>query len=117
MVRSGFSFALVTRGDDEYTSTPPRLVCESGDAPRNSDLYTLTSHTHQRGSNFTVDVPNGTRIYTSARYSDPVVKIFDPPLRFVAESEADRTLRHCTDFNNGVVANGTPEDGTPTSTS
>lgn len=101
---------MIAHGQPPFSK---ETYCESWVAPQNSELYTLTSHTHKRGSNFTVDLPDGTRIYTSARYSDPIVKSFDPPLSFDAEAEADRTLRYCADFNNGIKSDGSPEDGSP----
>jgi hypothetical protein len=101
---------MVAHGQPPFTK---ETYCESWVAPRNSELHTLSSHTHKRGRNFTVDLPDGTRIYTSARYSDPVLKAFDPPMRFDSESEAERTLRYCAEYNNGVVDDGSPEDGTP----
>jgi hypothetical protein len=72
-------------------------------------MYTLSSHTHKRGRNFTVDLADGTRIYQSFHYSDPVEKIFDPPMRFDSEDPEDRTLVYCADFNNGVREDGSPD--------
>ena len=83
--------------------------CATWEAPAGSDMYVLSSHTHKRGGNFTVDLPDGTRIYTSSIYSDPVEKIFEPPLRFDAEDPADRTLTYCAEFNNGVLDDGSPD--------
>ena len=79
-----------------------KTYCADWVAPRNSDLYTLSSHTHKRGRNFTVDLPDGTRIYQSEIYSDPIEKSFDPPLRFDSADPAERTLKYCAEFNNGV---------------
>ncbi len=83
--------------------------CAQWVAPENSDLYTLGSHTHKRGRNFTVDMPDGTRIYTSEIYSDPVEKIFEPPLRFDSPDPKQRTLEYCAEFNNGVNEDGVPD--------
>jgi hypothetical protein len=72
-------------------------------------VYTLSSHTHKRGRNFTVDLPDGTRIYTSEIYSDPVEKMFDPPLHFGSTDPAQRTLTYCAEFNNGLNDDGAPD--------
>jgi hypothetical protein len=83
--------------------------CAEWVVPKNALLYNLTSHTHKRGRNFTVDMPDGKRIYQSSVYTDPVEQIFDPPMVFDAESDADRTLKYCADFNNGVKKDGSPD--------
>ncbi|MET0384848.1 MAG: hypothetical protein ABW321_02760, partial [Polyangiales bacterium] len=83
--------------------------CADWVAPENSEVYTLGSHTHKRGRNFTVDMPDGTRIYTSANYADPVEKMFDPPLHFTSSDPKERTLKYCADFNNGIKEDGTPD--------
>jgi hypothetical protein len=83
--------------------------CGEWVAPQDSQLYTLSSHTHKRGRNFTVDLWDGTRIYQSAHYSDPVEQIFDPPLVFDSADPAQRTLKYCAEFNNGVREDGSPD--------
>lgn len=99
----------VAQGQAPFTK---QTYCEDWVAPLHSQLYTLTSHTHKRGRNFRVEL-GGSQIYTSARYSDPIVKEFDPPLQFDSEAAEDRTLHYCADFNNGVFEDGSPEDGLP----
>src|SRR5690606_30137744 len=64
------------------------------------------SHTHKRGEHFTVDLPDGTRIYESFDYVDPLDARYEPPLRFDSEDPAERTLTYCADFNNGVAPDG-----------
>jgi hypothetical protein len=83
--------------------------CSTWTAPQHAQMYQLSSHTHKRGSNFTVDDPEGKRIYTSAIYSDPVELLFDPPMVFDSEDPAKRTLKYCADFNNGLTKDGTPD--------
>jgi hypothetical protein len=83
--------------------------CADWVVPKNALLYNMSSHTHKRGRNFSVDRHDGTRIYQSVIYTDPVEQVFDPPLRFDAESDADRTLRYCAEFNNGVKKDGSPD--------
>jgi len=94
------------------TGTPPftsKRVCATWVAPQNALLYTLTSHTHKRGHDFTVDLSDGTRIYKSSIYTDPVQQMFDPPMLFDSPDAAKRTLKYCADFNNGVNKDGTPD--------
>lgn len=83
--------------------------CADWVVPKNALLYNMSSHTHKRGRNFSVDRHDGTRIYQSAIYTDPVEQVFDPPLRFDAESDAERTLTYCAEFNNGLKKDGTPD--------
>lgn len=83
--------------------------CADWVVPKNALLYNMSSHTHKRGRNFSVDRHDGTRIYQSVIYTDPVEQVFDPPLRFDAESDAERTLTYCADFNNGLKKDGSPD--------
>lgn len=91
---------------------PPFTIknyCSTWTAPLHAQMYQLSSHTHKRGSNFTVDGPDGKRIYTSAIYSDPVEMLFEPAMVFDSEDPAQRTLTYCADFNNGLTADGLPD--------
>jgi len=83
--------------------------CADWVVPKNALLYNMSSHTHKRGGNFSVDLPDGKRMYQSRIYTDPVEQVFDPPLLFDQEHDADRTLRYCADFNNGVKKDGSPD--------
>jgi hypothetical protein len=96
----------IAAGQPPFTK---QQYCATWVAPQNADLYTLGSHTHKRGRNFTVDLPDGTRIYTSEIYSDPVEKIFEPPLRFDSADPVQRTLKYCAEFNNGLNDDGVPD--------
>jgi hypothetical protein len=92
--------------------TPPftqKNYCAMWTAPQNALLYDLTSHTHKRGHNFTMDMLDGTRIYQSAVYSDPVDEIFDPPMLFDSPDAGKRTVKYCADFNNGLTKDGKPD--------
>jgi hypothetical protein len=102
----------ITKNIAMATGTAPfttKNYCADWIVPRNALLYNMSSHTHKRGRNFSVDLPDGKRIYQSRIYTDPVEQVFDPPLLFDQESDADRTLRYCADFNNGVKADGSPD--------
>jgi hypothetical protein len=83
--------------------------CAEWVAPQGSEMFVLGSHTHKRGRNFTVELPDGTQIYQSSIYSDPVEKLFEPPMKFDAEDPAERTLKYCADYNNGVLDDGSPD--------
>jgi hypothetical protein len=101
----------ITKNIAMAAGTPPftsKVYCADWVAPQNSRMYTLSSHTHKRGRNFTVDL-DGERIYQSARYTDPVEKMFDPPLAFDSADESKRTLKYCAEFNNGVTQDGEPD--------
>jgi len=98
------------------------IYIQSGQAPFTTDRYcsdhvlaqgaqllSLSSHTHKRGRNFSVDLPDGSRIYQSFSYSDPVDESYDPPILFDSPDPAQRTLTYCADYNNGVLEDGAPD--------
>lgn len=94
--------------------TPPferATVCAEHEMPVGSELIGLGSHTHKRGERFWAEGPDGSEIYESLVYSDPVYKDFDPPLVFDSEDPAARTVRYCATFNNGVLPDGAPDVG------
>jgi hypothetical protein len=98
-------------------NAPPyteQTVCNDQVFPRGARLFELTSHTHQRGKHFTVDLPDGSRIYESFVYNDPVRQPFDPPLAFDSPNVADRTVRYCSLYNNGLNPDGSPNPETVT---
>jgi len=85
-----------------------QLVCNDQVLPQGARLFNLSSHTHKHGKHFTVDLHDGTRIYESFVYNDPVDQNFDPPLAFDSPNVAERTLRYCSLYNNGVNEDGSP---------
>jgi len=85
--------------------------CAKYVAPHGARLLSLSSHTHKRGRDFTVSLPDGTQIYQSFVYSDPVDRDYDPPLEFDSGDPAERTLEYCATFNNGVHDDGSPDVG------
>jgi hypothetical protein len=87
-------------------------VCSDHELPQRARLFEITSHTHKRGELFWVDLPDGTRIYENRVYNDPVDQRFDPPLAFDSPDAAERTLRYCARYNNGVAADGSPDPET-----
>ncbi len=83
-------------------------LCNDFTFPRNAHLYNLNSHTHQRGKHFTADLSDGTRIYESFIYNDPVSQDFDPPMVFDSADQAERTITFCSLYNNGRNPDGSP---------
>jgi hypothetical protein len=97
--------------------TPPftvKEVCADHVVPPGAELMRLTSHTHKRGKRFWVTSATGDQIYESFLYSDPLYKEFDPALPFNGVTDAERTLRACARYNNGVAADGSPDPETVT---
>ncbi|MBM4266235.1 MAG: hypothetical protein FJ144_06445 [Deltaproteobacteria bacterium] len=84
-------------------------VCGDHVLPQGARLFELTSHTHKHGKEFTIDLPDGTRVYESFIYNDPVRQRYDPPLAFDSADPKERTLRYCGLFNNGVKEDGSPD--------
>ena len=98
-------------------ATPPferEEICADMVLPQGAHVFSLTSHTHQRGERFTIFHPDGTLLYENLIFNDPLRKRFGPPLVFDAEDPAQRTLRYCAVYNNGVGADGTPDPETVT---
>ena len=91
-----------------------QTVCSDWVIPEGGRLIELTSHTHKRGKHFTVELQDGSQLYESLLYSDPLYRKFDPPLLFASADPAERTLHYCGLFNNGVAADGTPDVETVT---
>lgn len=97
---------LIIEGARPYTE---KEMCDTTVLPRGARLTGLNSHTHKRGKHFWYELPNGEHIYDSYVYNDPLQKYFDPPLEFDAEDPAERTIRFCALFNNGVDDDGNPD--------
>ena len=91
-----------------------QVVCNDHVLPRYARLFGLSSHTHQRGKHFTVELHDGTLIYESFVYNDPLDARFDPPLAFDSSNREERTLRYCSLYNNGVAPDGSPDPETVT---
>ena len=91
-----------------------QTVCNDQVLPQGARLFELSSHTHKHGKDFTVTAPDGTLLYESFVYNDPVDLIFDPPLAFDSADPAQRTLHYCSLYNNGVAADGSPDPTTVT---
>jgi hypothetical protein len=93
-------------------STPPyasETLCADHTFPRGARLFNLLSHTHKRGKRFWVESPDGTLIYENLVYNDPVNQVYDPPLELDSPDAAQRTLRYCALYENGLAADGSPD--------
>ncbi|MFM8411171.1 MAG: hypothetical protein ACKOCT_12935 [Alphaproteobacteria bacterium] len=96
---------------DQHGQPPftTKRYCANHTYPEGAEVLSLNSHTHKRGRNFTVDLPSGERVYESFDYADPVNRFYDPAIVFDSPDPAQRTVRYCADFNNGLSADGSPD--------
>jgi cysteine-rich repeat protein len=104
-----YSHIYMAAGTPPYTKA---TYCADHTMSEGAQLAHLSSHTHKRGEAFWIDVPDGTRIYQSFVYSDPVTEVYDPPLVFDSPNPALRRLHYCATYNNGVDADGLPDPTT-----
>lgn len=91
---------------------PPFTIqehCATHTAPEGAIMFRLSSHTHKRGGRFWVTLPSGEQIYENFVYSDPVLQDYDPPIVFDSPDPAERTMRYCAIYNNGVGPGGEPD--------
>ncbi|MBM4270016.1 MAG: hypothetical protein FJ144_26005, partial [Deltaproteobacteria bacterium] len=91
-----------------------QVVCSDHELPQGARLYELSSHTHERGEYFWIELPDGTKVYENFVYNDPIDQRFDPPMAFDSADPAERTLRYCARYNNGVAEDGSPDPETVT---
>jgi hypothetical protein len=93
-------------------NNPPftkETFCNDHVFPIGSRVFHLFAHTHKHGEHFWVTAPDGSMIYESFDFSDPTQQRYDPPLAFDSPERADRTVRYCGTFNNGVKPDGSPD--------
>jgi len=92
--------------------TPPyktSTLCNDFLLPQGARLFNLSSHTHKHGKHWTVTLADGSQIYESFVYNDPVNQIYNPPLAFDSPDPAQRILHYCSLYNNGVGPDGLPD--------
>ncbi len=92
-------------------NNPPftkETYCADFTIPRGGRVYELTSHTHKHGEYFWIEHPDGTLLFENFLYNDPNIERFDPPLEFDSTDRAERTLKYCATYNNGVNEDGSP---------
>ena len=83
--------------------------CNDHVFPVGARVFQLFGHNHKHGEHFWVTDPDGTLIYDNYLYSDPVIQRYDPPLAFDSPTAADRTVRYCATYNNGLRPDGEPD--------
>ena len=104
---NGFGiFRLMEEGAAPYTE---KVMCGQTTLPKGARLTGLNSHTHKHGKHFWYELPSGEHIYDSFVYNDPLQKYFDPPLAFDQDDPAERVLKFCSLYNNGVDGDGNPD--------
>ena len=82
--------------------------CNDHVFPIGSRVFQLFAHTHRHGEYYWVTNAAGEMIYEARDYSDPTQARYDPPLAFDSPDRAERTVRYCAIFNNGVNPDGSP---------
>ena len=83
--------------------------CNDHVLPRGARLFHLTTHTHKRGKRTWITLPDGTEVYENFSYTDPVQGRWDPPLAFDSPDPAERTLRYCGTYENGLGEGDVPD--------
>lgn len=96
---------LLGGGAPPYTE---EVLCERMVLPQGTRITGITSHTHSLGKHFWYETPDGTHIYDSYTYEDPVNYFPEEPLAFDDPDPAQRTLTYCSLYRNGVDADGNP---------
>lgn len=86
-----------------------KTYCEDFVVPQNDSIAVMTGHTHRRGERFWVTDAAGKQVYENFVYNDPEYERYDPWLEFPGADAAQRTLKFCATFNNGVKADGSPD--------
>jgi hypothetical protein len=92
-------------------NNPPftkETFCNDHVFPIGSRVFQLFAHTHRHGEYYWVTNAAGEMIYESRDYSDPTQARYDPPLAFDSPDRAERTVRYCAIYNNGVNEDGSP---------
>ena len=86
-------------------NNPPfteQTFCNDHVFPVGTRLFQLFGHNHKHGKHFWVTDPAGNTIYDNYSYSDPVIQNYDPPIAFDSAVRAERTVKYCATYNNGL---------------
>jgi hypothetical protein len=112
--------AIFDSKDIFIANVPPyqeRTYCSTTTIPVGSRLTELGSHAHKRGvlwqtwlppqdptcKTSTACTPNTEPAdYVSKIYNDPLVITYDPPLEYDSSNAADRTIKFCLTYDNGL---------------
>ena len=98
--------AIFSPNNPPYTR---ETFCNDHVFPVGSRVFHLFAHMHKHGEHFWATLPDGTQIYETFSFSDPTQQRYDPPLAFDSPNPADRTVRYCGTYNNGLKADGSPD--------
>ncbi|MFO1395407.1 MAG: hypothetical protein U1F09_16800 [Steroidobacteraceae bacterium] len=98
--------AIFSPNNPPYTR---ETFCNDHVFPIGSRVFHLFAHMHKHGEHFWATLPDGTQIYETFSFSDPTQQRYDPPLAFDSPNPADRTVRYCGTYNNGIKADGSPD--------
>lgn len=93
-------------------NNPPftrETFCNNHLFPVGSRVFQIFGHNHKHGERFWVTDASQNLIYDNYSYSDPVIQLYDPPLAFDSPNAAERTVRYCGTYNNGVGPDGSPD--------
>lgn len=96
---------LLFEGAPPYTED---VMCEHMVLPQGTRITGISSHTHRQGKHFWYELPSGEHIYDSFIYNDPLNYFPEEPLAFDDPDPAQRTLKYCALFRNGVDEDGNP---------
>ena len=101
------NFGAIFRPDNPpYTR---ETFCNDHVFPIGSRVFHLFAHMHKHGEHFWATLADGTQIYETFSFSDPTQQRYDPPLAFDSPDRADRTVRYCATYNNGIKPDGSPD--------
>ena len=98
--------AIFRPNNPPYTK---ETFCNDHVFPVGSRVFHLFAHMHRHGEHFWATLPDGTQIYETFSFSDPTQQRYDPPLAFDSPDRADRTVRYCGTYNNGIKPDGSPD--------
>ena len=88
--------------------TPPfekKTYCRNYTFDQGDGLLALSSHTHKRGLSFFMSVGDE-EVYETFTYDEPLYKTFDTALVFNSPDPAERVLKYCATYSNGVNDDG-----------
>ncbi len=102
---------LLAEGPEPYSEG---VLCERMVLPRGAAVTAISSHTHSHGKHFWYEDPDGTHIYDSYLYDDPLNLYLEEPMVFEDEDPARRTLTYCSLYRNGVDEEGNRDPETVT---
>jgi hypothetical protein len=98
------SSIFVANGTPAFTR---REYCVEYVLAEGTKLLSLVSHTHKRGERFTMKIKGtGEQVYDNPFWDDPTVTKYDPARVFDSADPADRTIRYCAVYNNGLKRDG-----------